>query len=239
MKIQIETTQHVHIEYELASIGDRIVAYLIDFGVIVAYELVMWRILVALDLFNTVTQIVLMAMPFFLYDLISEIALDGRSLGKIARKIKIISLNGRQPALASYLLRWLLRPIDFGVSFGGISIITMILTGKGQRLGDLVGNTAVISTQQKIKGSTTLLPQIDPDYEPTYTEVTQLTDEEIRLIREVLRDFHLSQGKQSEPLLLLTNKVTDFLGIETEEKPFQFLKTVLKDYHHLTSEGWK
>lgn len=237
MKIQVETTQNVNIEYELASLGDRILAYGIDFSIIAAYELIVWQLLSALDIFNMLTQVVLMGMPFFLYELVCEVLMNGQTFGKRVRDMKVISLTGRQPSISAYLLRWLLRPIDFGIAFGGVSVMTIVLSGKGQRLGDLVANTSVISTKQKVANTTTLFPNIDPDYTPVYMAASKLTDDDIRLIKEVLRDYH--ESRQSKPLQLLYTKVVEFLEIETEEKPLQFLKSVLKDYHHLTSVGWE
>lgn len=237
MKILIETTQNVHIEYELASIGERILAYLLDLFIIVSYELTAWTALQELGIDSTVSQVLVLSIPFLLYELLCEILLDGRTVGKIALKIKVISLTGRQPALSSYLLRWLLRPIDFGISMGGIAIMSIILNGKGQRLGDLVANTSVISTKERVKKTNTLFPKIDESYEPLYPQVIKLTDEEVNLVKEVVIDYQKS--RQSKPLQLLAKKVQDFLEIETEERPLHFLKSVVKDYHHLTATGWK
>ena len=39
-KIKITTTQHIDIEYELASVFDRILAWLIDFVILIGYVIV-------------------------------------------------------------------------------------------------------------------------------------------------------------------------------------------------------
>lgn len=237
MKIQVETTQNVYIEYELASLGDRAIAYGIDLLILIAYEVIAWWVLDSLDILTQTTQVVVMMLPFMLYDVLCEVFMNGKSPGKMAKQLKVISLTGREPSISSYLLRWLLRPIDcLGPSLGGGAILSIILTGKGQRVGDMLGNTCVITTVDRVKNVPTLLPSFDKSYEPVYQQAINLTDEEAWLIKDVLLEFQLN--KQTKPLTLLASKTADFLQIETEEDPFSFLKVVLKDYHHLSAAEW-
>jgi len=237
MKIQIETTQNVYIEYEIASLGDRILAYIIDFVISFAYIIIASYALSETDLLNDTTNVVLLSIPFLLYEVICEILFDGKTVGKIARNIKVISMDGRQPSIGSYLLRWLLRPIDIWIGQGGIGMMAIALNGKGQRLGDLVANTCVISTVQKIDEYKKMTPEIDDNYEPMFPQVTQLTDEEVDLVKEVLQSYY--KNRQSEPIRRLATNIQQHLQIETEEPALNFLKFVVYDYHHLMSGGWR
>ena len=82
-KISVLTTQNVRIDYVLAGIGDRILAYLIDGLVVAAYLIIVGLLISQLPLKPSATLIIPLAMPFFLYHLLCEILLDGQSLGKM------------------------------------------------------------------------------------------------------------------------------------------------------------
>jgi uncharacterized RDD family membrane protein YckC len=56
-------------------------------------------------------------------------------------KIKVVKIDGSQPGIGSYFLRWLIKPVDVFFTYGSVGIITMLINGKGQRLGDLAANT--------------------------------------------------------------------------------------------------
>ncbi len=233
MKIRISTTQNVSIEYELASLGERIIAYIIDALIWISYILLVFGILSQLDAMENVTGIVFLVIPVLLYEVVCEILFDGQTVGKMTQKIKVISKTGRQPNVGQFVIRWLFRPIDFWIGNGGIAVITIAASGKGQRVGDLVANTCVVSIAEKQKFSNTLFPEIDEEYVATFPQVTVLSDSDIRLIKEVMINYR--KNRDSKPLQLISNKTKELLNIETDLPHFQFLREVVKDHQHLTS----
>ena len=229
-KISVQTTQNVHIEYVLAGIGDRILAYLIDVVVIFAYAMLWVFLFNVLSLEPSTTLIVLIALPAFLYHLLCETLLDGQSIGKRQMNIKVIKLDGSSPGLGAYLMRWILRLIDMNLFGGGIAVLCIAITTKDQRLGDLAAGTTVV----KIKGQeTTPVFAVDDDYQPTYQQVTQLNDADIDTIQRVIKS-HRDSGN-TEPVRLTAEKVQETLGIQSDMRPLQFLFTIVRDYKHLTS----
>lgn len=237
--VRIQTAQNVFIEYQPASVGDRILATLID-GLIVGSYLILAGVLLA----NAGSSIedawwiwlILLGLPYLLYHLISEIVMDGQSIGKKALNIKVVKLDGTQPNVGSYLIRWILRPIDLMFS-GAIAILVISLGGKGQRVGDLSAGTAVISLKQRTSLAETALPQIQDEYMPVYPQVTSLSDRDVSIIREALH-VHTSSDEPDPRLLnVLANKVKGVLQVESTQPPMAFLRTVLKDHAHLTSNG--
>ncbi len=234
MKVSVETTQNVFIDYEVASVGDRIVGYLIDAVIFIAYIIIM--LFVVDELFEgQVKQIMLfvLGLPALFYDLIFEVFMDGQSPGKKAMDMKVVDLSGKQPKLSAYLLRWLLRPVDFLIMSGAVAMISVVASGKGQRLGDLVAGTSVVKTRRKVSFSNNLFPEFEEEYEVTYPQVAQLTDRDVNIIKEVLRKYRRSRDSQS--LQLMSKKAKETLDIETSEPHYKFLKQVVKDYHHLSS----
>ncbi|MBC8110100.1 MAG: RDD family protein, partial [Verrucomicrobia bacterium] len=109
--VRIQTTQNVFIEYEIASIGDRIVAGLLDILVYGAYWLLVSQVANWLREGNTIDYenyqaiLLIAAIPNFFYHLLCEIFLNGQSIGKKIRKIKVARLDGTQPTIGNYLLR--------------------------------------------------------------------------------------------------------------------------------------
>src|ERR1035437_251122 len=96
--IKIQTTQNVDIEYELASIGDRILATLLDDLFFLTYFLLILLIaaLTKYVIFKSIAVISLLSLPILLYDLLCETFFQGKSFGKMIMKIKVVKLDGTQ-----------------------------------------------------------------------------------------------------------------------------------------------
>ena len=229
-KISIQTAQNVRIEYVLAGIGDRILAYLIDIVVIFAYAMTLVFLFNVLSVEPPTTVVILLALPAFMYHLLCETLLDGQSVGKRQMKIKVVKLDGSSPGLGAFLMRWILRLIDLNMFGGGIAVLSIAITTKDQRLGDLAAGTTVV----KIKGQeTTPVFSVDDNYQPTYPGVTQLSDADIDTIQRVIK-AHRDSGN-TEPVRLTAEKLEETLGVQSDMRPLQFLFTVVRDYKHLTS----
>ena len=64
---------------------------------------------------------------------LSEWLLNGRSVGKIALGIRVVMIDGSQPGIGAYLLRWVLRIVESVGFLGGVvPIITVAANGRGQ-----------------------------------------------------------------------------------------------------------
>lgn len=137
------------INYKLASLGARISAYLID-AVFIAifYVFIFFLVFVPFrDAFSDVGLLLLIYPVIFLgsfYHLLMEQFNNGQSLGKNAMSIRVINENGSTPGFMQLFMRWLFRLVDISVSSGGIAILSIAVTEKGQRVGDLLGRTIVI-----------------------------------------------------------------------------------------------
>ncbi len=229
-KISVQTTQNVRIEYVLAGIGDRILAYLIDLLILIAYVTVLGLLFAALSVEPSLTVVILLALPAFMYHLLCEALLDGQSVGKRQMKIKVVKLDGSSPGLGAYLMRWILRLIDMNIFGGGIAVLCIAITTRDQRLGDLAAGTTVV----KVKGQeTTPVFATDENYQPTFSEVTRLTDADIDTIQRVIK-AHRDLGN-TEPVWATAQRVQVTLEVQSDMRPLQFLFTVVRDYKYLTS----
>ena len=83
-QFQIETAQNISIDQNTAHLGDRILAFIIDTLIIVIYYVLMIWFLLALDV-NARDQwaiFMVAGVPAFLYYLVLEIFMDGKTIGK-------------------------------------------------------------------------------------------------------------------------------------------------------------
>lgn len=235
--IRIETTQNVDIEYEVASVGDRILATLLDYLFFLAYILLIGVLaaIIGTDFLDSLAIISLIVLPILLYDLLCETFLQGRSFGKIIMKIKVVKIDGTQATFGSYLLRWLLRIVDTRLFGGVIALVAILANGKGQRVGDMAAGTTVIKMKQKVQLSDTILNKAVPDYTLVFTQVSKLTDNDIAIIKDVMK-VCLKSGN-NEALSKLASKTKETMGVTINMPDIQFLNTVLQDYSYLGSNN--
>jgi uncharacterized RDD family membrane protein YckC len=230
----IRTTQNVLIEYPVASLSDRIFAYLIDVGIIIAYFILLAFAIGYAGVASTALIIALFAIPVFLYHLMFEIFMNGQSPGKRQIGIKVVRLDGTPPTIGNYIIRWLFRIIEIDLLSGAIAMLTIAVSGKGQRLGDLAAGTTVIKlARQREVTAREVFTLADENYVPVFQQVTQLKDHDIELIQQAL-EVNRATGN-SQPVMAVTERVKTLLGIQTDMPPVKFLYTVVKDYGHLTS----
>ncbi|MFC5410480.1 RDD family protein [Larkinella bovis] len=232
MAVSIQTSQNVTLEYEPASLGDRILALLLDYLIFLGW-LILFLILVsqfpAAFRSNFWTGLLLL-LPFMLYDLLCELFLNGQSLGKIAMKIRVVMLDGSPPGLGAYLLRWLLRLIESPLFFSGlVPLITVAINGKGQRLGDIAAGTTVVKLTRPVTLAQVTYNALPVDYQVRFPEVAQLSDRDLNIIREALR------VNNPEVSGLAANKVKQVIGVRSELDDTTFLRTLISDYQFLAN----
>lgn len=142
----ILTGQFVRISQTPASIGERIIALIIDYVLIGFYIFSTVTVLSKLRLPSDFTMIFFLAviyLPVLFYSFLCEMFNYGQSLGKRLMNIRVVKADGSVPGISSYLLRWLLFPID-GPITGGLGLLVALLTKNSQRMGDLAAGTMVI-----------------------------------------------------------------------------------------------
>ncbi|MBG9377974.1 RDD family protein [Panacibacter sp. DH6] len=237
--ISITTTQNIELEYELASLGDRIIASIVDDIIKIAYVVILLMVLgISADSFGEggIVFFLLLMLPAALYSLLSEVFLNGQSVGKKVMAIKVISLNGNQPTFSQYLIRWIFRLIDLLMFSGLIAVVVVAATKKHQRIGDLVAGTTLVKTKARTGIEQTLyVPTVDTSYIVTYPEVVNLKDSDMQLIKEVM----INVRKSGNNILAwqTTEKLENILHVKNQyDDPMNFLYVLLSDYNHLASK---
>ncbi|MES2748465.1 MAG: RDD family protein [Bacteroidota bacterium] len=242
-ELSINTTQNVNINFTAASVGERLIAFLLDMLVKIAYVIVigyfvfnlmgLGEALNKLDNWSAAAVFMLFALPYAFYSLTLECLLEGQTLGKRIVKIKVVKIDGYQASFGDYLMRWLLRLIDIWTSMGVIGLISLVVSEKTQRLGDMSAGTAVISLRNKVTINSTILEDIGEEYVPIYPLVIKLSDNDVRIIKET---FQIAVAKGDlEMITKLKTKIETVTGIKNQSgNNKDFIRTILKDYNYYT-----
>lgn len=236
-QIPVATTQNVDLHLDIASLGDRIVAYLIDSVIRFVY---LMAVLVIMDQFNgenpfdnhMVATLVIL-VPFFFYHLLFEVFNNGQSPGKRVLKLRVVRLDGQSVGLGSYILRWLFRLIDINLFSGLVAIIAIAASDKGQRLGDMVAATTVVKERSDYNLRKLAFQETQPEYALTYPEVFRLSSKHIQLINETLESRDIENIDSH--VNLLADKIADIMHVEFDGHPRRFLRTVASDFSHYKS----
>ena len=239
--IKITTSQNIDIDYEVAGLGERIVARLIDLAIffliyilgIFVGSLTNWFIDGRLGI---VIVIIVYAVLFVFYDLIFEIFMNGQSVGKRIMKIKVISLDGGQPRVGQYFMRWLFRIVDFLLTWPGmVALIVAAVTEKTQRVGDIVAGTILIRTAPRTGiNNIVFMPTYD-GYQPVFKEAGQLSDKDIELIHEIINAY-MKTGN-NVVVYNMALRVKEHLNVTPPNgmNDMLFLQTIIKDYNHISA----
>ncbi|WP_396212826.1 RDD family protein [Flavobacterium sp.] len=242
-QIAINTTQNVQINFTAAGVGDRILAYLLDLLIKIAYGIVIYGIFFYLlginnyldstDQWSMMATILFFALPIIFYTITLESIFEGQTVGKKLLKIKVVKIDGYQATFAEYLIRWFMRIIDISLFNGIIALIVVSSSKKGQRLGDIVAGTSVITLKNNVTISSTILEEIGNEYVPIYPLVIKLSDNDVRIIKEA---FLKAQAKNDyETIDKIKAKIETVTGIKNQSGRHEdFIRTILKDYNYYT-----
>lgn len=156
---KVITPENVEIDYEIAGIGSRFLAIVIDmaiqgimiFAFALALRLLNLETLPTLgakikDVETSIISTVFIAMIAIIglgYYIILETVMHGQTIGKKLVNIRVRKEQGYAPSFWDILLRNLIRPIDFLV-FYSVGFLVMFFSKNSKRLGDYAAGTIVV-----------------------------------------------------------------------------------------------
>lgn len=235
--IEIITTQNVVLQYELAGLKDRAMAFLLDAVVIVvgfSILVTIGTVFVGESESSATVMVFIVTGIFMFYSLLFETLNNGQSIGKMALRIQVIKVAGGKITFSDYVARWIFRLIDIYFSLGAIASILVVSSAKGQRIGDVVANTAVVKTASQLNLTLKDLLALHEkkSYTPKYLQARKLHEEDALLIKSTLDRYRkFNNESHKEAIELLTGRIKEVLNIEPQEgDQSKFLQTVLQDY---------
>lgn len=209
----VETPENIRFGYEVADIGSRFLAILIDTLIIGVLEIVfsfaafvLTNQLTRLELprfigdYLAVIFILASFLIFFGYFIILEIFLNGETPGKRLFHLRVIKDNGYPLSPMDAVIRNIIRVIDFFPALYGVGVIVMFSNKRAKRLGDYAAGTLVVKmhNQVRLRDLTPALAQPFPA-SPLLTNlgdsVRRLTENEI----ELAETFLLRRAQMTDP----------------------------------------
>lgn len=242
--IQINTSQNVKINFKKAGIGLRMLAFTIDwlikisFLLLTIYLLSQSEFMIRLQINDSWSYngvIIILFLPIFFYSLIFETLLEGQTPGKRIAKIKVIKIDGYQGYFSDYFIRWLFTLVDFFFSMGIVAVTSIIISKKGQRLGDLAAGTTLINLRPETTLKYTILEEIENDYVIRFPNAILLSDRDIQIIKSQYQNAFANRDYKL--IHQLAQKISEVTQTHQGNMgDLQYIKTILKDYNHLTSK---
>lgn len=242
--IDLTTTQNVTITYELASLGDRVLAQFLDLGIVfISYYLLLLMFVAG---FNTDLDGMLLTMLGFIlpytlflaYHFLFELLGHGQSLGKRMIGLQVVRLDGEDPQPADFLLRSLFHFTDLLASGGILGALLISATPNHQRLGDMTAGTGVIKIKVPVRFGLSDILRISSleNYEPHYPTVKQLNEADMLLIKNALVRHERYPNDANRALIQdLAKRLTHQLEVgKVDTNAVTFLNTLIKDYIVLT-----
>jgi uncharacterized RDD family membrane protein YckC len=211
------TPEAVALEFRTANLGSRILAYLLDMAVVAGGVLVG---LLAVALIGQASDavvpdwvaltIVLVLVPgwWLGYFIAFETLWRGRTPGKAALGLRVVTREGAPVRFRHAAIRALLGLVDFLVLGGFFAVVFILLTRDNQRLGDLVAGTLVLRERSALVAPAPVSFAPPPGLE-AYTatlDPSRVGTEEYLAVRTFLaRAASLPSGPRSALALQLAN----------------------------------
>lgn len=158
---EVVTGDAVVLEVQIAQLPVRALSALIDIAVIVVgYGLMLWA--ATLTQFDTALSnailLIFTVLVIVGYPLILETATRGRSVGKIALGLRVVSDDGGPERFRQALFRALASLVEIWMLFGSPAVICSILSPKAKRIGDIFAGTVVVNERGPRLGPPPAMP---------------------------------------------------------------------------------
>lgn len=247
-----ETPENISVSYQLAGLGTRFVAWIVDMILVFLVTFLLFLILgitgvLAGDFLNDyfpenaleddsmdglviVTGIFYLIIGFgsFIYFFLAELFMRGQTPGKKSAGIRVAKLDGFSLDPFSIFVRSLFRVVD---NMSPVWLIPL-LSKKHQRIGDLVGGTIVIvdnkvklsDLRQKLSSRTSL----DSKYVFDYSTLNLADAQDFETIEEILEGVgKLEVYKRTEILRMVVIPLA--AKLEVDAPPAQDFQRFLED----------
>ena len=242
--LQYETPENVQIAYRPAGLGTRFLAWFLD-GIILTLTLFILVIVLVIfvaaadsvmrDVFNKIQDIIqsgdqpveqeklvmygagiavlIWGFSGFAYFGLSELLMRGQTIGKRICNIRVVKADGFSLDLVSVFLRNMFRVID------NLSILWLVpfLSKRGQRLGDMVAGTIVVSdTAEELSAVRHALlsrNQSEAKFRFDQAKLSKLSPDDYEAIERILERWtSITPEQQNDLLDTMTPRICDRLA---------------------------
>lgn len=236
--IDVRTPESIAFSYELAGLGSRFLALVLDMllqiGVLIALtlglSLAVSRIVPADNALPPNVEkiagavaiaivVTIVFMLFFGYFIIFETFWNGQTPGKRALGIRVVRDGGYPVDFGAALVRNLIRVGEIALGFYALSAVSMLVSQENKRLGDIAAGTIVVR-DARLPMPKRFTAEVEPRYEPT----RYLSGEERALIRRFLeRRQVLSPERRRDLAAQLASRVRERVPPELQRMEDEML----------------
>ncbi len=156
---EVVTGEAVVLDVPIAAFPSRMVAVLLDlllqYAVLVILSIVIFSVQLNSAAVTAIATVVVVTI-FVGYPTVFETLSRGKTLGKMAMGLRVVSDDGGPERFRQALIRALAGLFEFTV-LAPVALITSLLSARGKRLGDLFAGTYVI--QERVPRARSLTPE--------------------------------------------------------------------------------
>ncbi|WP_440067451.1 RDD family protein [Streptosporangium sp. OZ121] len=233
----VVTGEAVVVEVRVAQLPSRAAALLIDMTVQVVTLFGASLLVGSLGFLNdsaltAMVYIVLTVLVVVGYPVAFETLTRGRSLGKLALGLRVVSDDGGPERFRQALFRGLAGVLEFWMLSGAPALISSLISEKGKRLGDVFSGTMVISERVPRQYGPPL--DMPPPLAPwaATLELSRLPEQVAATARQYLMRWHdLAPAVQHEMGVRIATEMSAFVSPPAPPgvPPFAYLTAVLAE----------
>jgi uncharacterized RDD family membrane protein YckC len=209
---QVVTGDAVVLDVQIAQLPVRALSALIDITVMfVGYIIGVMLWAATLSEFDSALSgavlIIFTVLTLVGYPIAFETATRGRSLGKMALGLRVVSDDGGPERFRQALFRALAGVIEIWIFAGGPAVICSLLSPKGKRIGDIFAGTLVIAERApRLSPPLPMPPQLA--WWASSLQLSGLGPEQAELARQFLsRASQLDPGVRDQMAYRITGEV--------------------------------
>ena len=239
-KLSIDTPEQVALDFALASIGSRFLALAVDTVIQTAATIALVALGLALLSVASISLqsagpwlLAVLFLGYFLiynaYFAIFEALWNGQTPGKRMIGLRVISTTGRPISVFEAILRNVVRIADQLPGIYAIGIVSVFVTERNQRLGDLAAGTVVV--HERAEEARDLELHLEPPAMPTHHGAAKLLPEEAAVIELFLRRRgQLADYERSRRAMQVADRIRVRLGTTEKVDDEPFLEEVMSEY---------
>jgi uncharacterized RDD family membrane protein YckC len=221
---QYQTSEKVKVNFEIAGISYRIVSFILDALIqgaiffifyIIIFVLILGGIAVneivqfQTDSYAAVVLVLLMlgGIAITAYRMIFELVWKGQTPGKRILNIRVVRDDGSYVNAFAVILRNIFRIIDMLPISHLVGVITMIISKKNKRIGDIVAGTIVIAEKKVFLPKP--VPEINLD---CFDGIDNIVEKFTSKDREIIKTFCDSAGSvQKDARIKIEDKLVELI----------------------------
>jgi len=192
----VQTPEQVDLAYDVAGVGSRALAALIDHllvGIVIAVGVALLSLLgdrLGLTSFLLIITLIVFGSLFVLcaYYIAFEMLWNGQTPGKRALGLRMVHVSGRPIGFGASTVRNLLRLVDFLPAAYGIGFLVMFFDKRARRLGDMAAGAMAVRQRDAL----TLDSLMQPINQPVVRSAAHITIPNIHALQR--SDMDLVQG---------------------------------------------